>query len=294
MGLGVHGINFLLYAQKKGVSFAETAMIGRQSMRITPELLENCFRGFGVNLDGSEAKDLLSNGFAEPLLKRLGAQNVSSFDASDYENPTFVHDFNQPIPEKFKNKYSVVMEGGTLEHVFNFPIAIKNCMEMIREGGHFLSLSPANNYMGHGFYQFSPELFYRVLNEKNGFQIEKIFIYEESTQSAWFEVSDPDAIKERVTLINDHPSLMLIIAKKIKTVEIFKEFPQQSDYVARWQKGDGDNYQKLNGNGGGQNLTLDKIFRIPLSVLRRTQTKLNHRFGMLNRRPKHFKKINPN
>jgi SAM-dependent methyltransferase len=293
MGLNFHGVKFLLHARKKGVSFEKTAMIGRQTIMTDAAELRRCFQNFGLRLSDAELEEISAATFAEPLLKRIGAREVVSFDISDFEKPTYTHDFNLPIPDKFKNKFSVVLDGGSLEHIFNFPTAIKNCMEMIVEGGHFLSLTPANNHMGHGFYQFSPELFFRLFNASNGFFTEQILIYEESGNTTWFEVADPDTVKERVTLVNDQPSLMLIIAKKIKTVEVLKEFPQQSDYVARWHAGQGDDTRQVNGNRLPRGLTLNRILGAPFSVLRRVQTKISHRFGMLNRRAEHFKKINP-
>ena len=292
MGLDAHGTKFLLYARKCGVSFAETAMLGRQTMLIDADLLRRNLAEFGFNPSKEETVKLLGDGFAEPFLELLGARQVVSFDASDFEKSSIVHDFNEPISDRFKDKFSVVLDGGTLEHVFNFPTAVKNCMEMVREGGHFLGLSPANNHMGHGFYQFSPELYYRVFSEQNGFRVEKILIYEESIESEWFEVADPDTVKNRVILINDQPSLMMIIAKKIKTVEIFKTFPQQSDYVTRWENRRADNHAELIGHSLRRKLDLNRILRIPTAVVRRAQVKLNHRFGMLKRQNKHFKKVN--
>ena len=59
---------------------------------------------------------------------------------------------NEAIPDSLKGKFSCVLDGGTLEHVFNFPQAIKNAMEIVAIGGHFLGVVPANNFSGHGFY----------------------------------------------------------------------------------------------------------------------------------------------
>lgn len=265
-------------------------MLGRQTMLINDGLLRENLAQFGFSLNQTEVRELLSEGFAESFLKLLGAREIISFDASSFEKPTFVHDFNQPVSDEFKNRFSVVIDGGTLEHVFNFPTAIKSCMEMVKTGGHFLGLSPANNHMGHGFYQFSPELYFRVLSEQNGFAVERIFIYEESVESEWFEVADPDTVKNRVVLVNDQPSLMLIMAKKIREVEIFKDFPQQSDYVARWKNEQPDKHTELNGYGAVRKLDLKRVLGIPAAIVRRAQTKLNHRFGMLKRQTKHFKK----
>ncbi len=98
----------------------------------------------------------------------MGATRIESIDKADYEEATILHDMNQPVPDQLKGSFSLVFESGTLEHVFNFPQSIKNCMEMVRVGGHFVGITIANNLMGHGFYQFSPELYYRVLSPEMG------------------------------------------------------------------------------------------------------------------------------
>src|SRR5829696_928079 len=87
------------------------------------------FNKFGVDLADAEVKRIVTSGdgYAEPFLEHLGAEKIVSFDASDYENASVAHDFNQPIPAEFRNRFSVVLDGGKLEHVFNFPIAINNC-----------------------------------------------------------------------------------------------------------------------------------------------------------------------
>lgn len=99
----------------------------------------------------------------EPLARALGAGNVSSCDFSGYEKATLIHDLNVPIGPEWHERFDMVIDGGTLEHVFNFPVAIANCMNLVKTGGHLLLFSPSNNMCGHGFYQFSPELFFRVL-----------------------------------------------------------------------------------------------------------------------------------
>jgi hypothetical protein len=49
---------------------------------------------------------------------------------------------------------------------FNFPVALANAMKMAKIGGHFAARTPANNQCGHGFYQFSPGLFYRIIGAR--------------------------------------------------------------------------------------------------------------------------------
>ena len=74
MGLDINGTKFLLYAKKHGVSFAETAMIGRQSMLIDAETLGRNLRLFGH--DAFNAGSLIESGYAESFLKFLGADEI--------------------------------------------------------------------------------------------------------------------------------------------------------------------------------------------------------------------------
>jgi SAM-dependent methyltransferase len=175
------------------------------------------------------------NGFAEPLLRLLGAEQICSIDASSYEHASVVHDLNQPIPDALKDAFSVVIDAGTLEHVFNFPTAIRNCMEMVRVGGHLLLMTPANNFMGHGFYQFSPELFFRVCSGENGFEIMKAILCEVDAEAPWYEVVDPARAQRRVELVNCRPAYLLVLARRVRRVPILAVTPQQSDYTALWQ-----------------------------------------------------------
>ena len=120
-----------------------------------------------MNLNSNEF--LKNNKYADSLFKKLGSNDLDILDYSNYENANVVQDLNKPINDKYKEKYSFVYDGGTLEHVFNFPNAIKNCMDLVKAGGYFCQATVANNLCGHGFYQFSPELYYRIFSEENGF-----------------------------------------------------------------------------------------------------------------------------
>jgi hypothetical protein len=105
-------------------------------------------------------------------------------------------------------------------------------------GGHFIGITPTNNWTGHGFYQFSPELFFRIFSEPNGFRIVRMIMFENQPEAEWFEVADPDAIRERVSFVNAQPTNLLVLAEKVESVQIFAAPPQQSDYVALWKSKD--------------------------------------------------------
>ena len=112
--------------------------------------------------------------------------------------------------------------------------ALKNCMEMVAVGGHFTQITNANNFMGHGFWQISPELIYRVLSPANGFQVETVLLHEVVPGGGWYFASDPEKVRHRVQLCNTRPTYILTAARKVAEVEIFASMPQQSDYVSAW------------------------------------------------------------
>jgi hypothetical protein len=238
LGISENSARFLLYEKKHGVSYSRTAMIGRQELFLSELQLKQNLHRFGDKILDSELPSLLSHEYryAERFFERLGADTVHSYDNSSFENATHVHDFNTPIPESSKRKYTAIVDGGCLEHVFNIPMAMKNCMEMLEVGGSFLGLMPANNFFGHGFYQFSPELIFRIFSPENGFRMTHLFATEEFKRPKWYAVRDPDAIHERVVLRNRFPVYLFVSAKKVEERPIFEKSPQQSDYVARWNQ----------------------------------------------------------
>jgi hypothetical protein len=240
MAIDSNYARFLIACREDGVNFRNTLTLGRLNYYLSVKETRNVLRRTG--LDEKRFPDLLnydSSRYAETFLKALGAEKVESMDASGFEGATIVHDLNQPIPENLKGAFDVVCDGGTIEHVLNFPTVIRNCMEMVKVGGHLILNSPANNLFGHGFFQFSPELWFRLLSPSQGFEIKRVVAVEYGPRSLCFEVSDPETVRERVVMTNRYPVVLLVLARKIAEKRIFESFPQQSDYVPRW-KGSGD------------------------------------------------------
>jgi SAM-dependent methyltransferase len=164
-----------------------------------------------------------------------------SIDHSGYEGASVAHDMNLPIPEALYNRFDAVIDGGTLEHIFNVPVALANSMKMLRPGGRFYALTPANNHCGHGFYQFSPEFFFRVFAGANGFELEHLFAIEHpypgielTSRRKVYAVSDPATVGGRVGLVTRRPVYLFVQALRRTQVEPFAEFPQQSDYASAW------------------------------------------------------------
>jgi hypothetical protein len=251
MGVNWPDISFMLAARAQGASFDRTLTIGRQNLFATADGIMRAYRDCSMDGDWLAAKQIVSDGrgYAEPLLRYLGADSVESLDASNYEESTIIHDMNRLLPEALRGRFSLVFDGGSLEHVFNYPQALKNCMDAVGPGGHFMAITPANNLVGHGFYQFSPDLFYRALSPVNGFEIQMMLLRATHRWARWYGVADPKVVGRRVTLTSPWTSLIYLLARKVSDVEPFDQWPQQSDYETAW--------------AGGPHLTSNRIQRLP-------------------------------
>lgn len=231
MGIDNNSAKFLFAARAAGVSFQNVATLGRQNFSPDTRELQGLLK---LGKRDLSADRLLadSHGYAEKFFEFLGAKETTAIDHSDYEGAQIVTDLNAPIAPALKNRFSAIFDGGCLEHVFNFPQAIANCMAMLRPGGHFLGVTPANNYCGHGFYQFSPELFFRVFAPENGFLLRALLIKE---KAKWYRVIDPRWHRGRVELLNTRPTCLFVLAQKTEERAPFAQPPQQSDYVEKWE-----------------------------------------------------------
>lgn len=241
MGLNHRQIAFVASMRRLGVDFDRSLTIGRQTMWADEALLAEAFDEAGVPLVPAEAARIVADGdgYCESLLRHLGASHVDSLDASDYESSSIVHDLNRPVQPALRGRYSLVLDAGTLEHVFDVPEALRTCLGAVAPGGHFITIAPSNNYHGHGFYQFSPELYHRVLSEENGFRVRAMLFRAERRGARWYTVTDPADIGGRVTLSGAFPSLLYVCAQRVSSADPLDAPPQQSDYSAVWSADDG-------------------------------------------------------
>lgn len=233
MAIDINSAQLLVAARKAGAKFDNSITLGRLHLNVFPARMVKLLERHGLNADTFKAAQP-ECAFAESLFRALGAKQVSMLDNSNYEGASIVHDLNQPIKPEWREQFDAVFDGGTLEHVFNFPTALRNCMELCRAGGRVYIHTVANNLCGHGFYQFSPELFYRAFSAENGFEVERMIIHRVGPYGAWRQVSDPQKIRERVELITFSPVQMMIQARRVAIKPIFAQAPQQSDYTVMW------------------------------------------------------------
>jgi hypothetical protein len=233
MGFDGYDLRFLLSARQLGFKGRSICTLGHQTLFISQRQLSAILEQFGQEPISLPNRAIL---FADDVLVPLGFE-VHSLDASSYEGATMLHDLNQPIPDELRERFDLVWDGGTLEHVFEFTTALHSAMRMVKVGGHLVMRTPANNQCGHGFYQFSPELFFRVFSPENGFELVRLYI---TGRGGPYHVVDPILVHGRVQLLSSEGALLMVHARKQSPTPDRLAAPQQSDYVTVWACHDDD------------------------------------------------------
>ncbi len=236
MGIRRTELEFILECQSKGLKLGKTLTLGRQDLLTDYDNIELCLNKYEIAHDNTDIKNFYEKRqqFIEPLIEFIGAESVDSMDKSTFEGASMKHDLNEPIPDHLKNSFDTVIDSGTTEHVFNLPQAMKNIMDLLKTGGHVISILPTNNYCGHGFYQVSPELMYRVFSKNNNFKVNIMIFCVHKNNDEWYELTDPEVTGARVEPRSINPSSLLMMATKISDREVYATHPQQSDYANEW------------------------------------------------------------
>jgi hypothetical protein len=243
MGLVYNNFRVFFDARRRGASFDSVLTLGRQQIYLSKDEVQRLAQEFPEYVQGTQGCPETGE-YCEPWLRRwLGCNRIESMDASAYEGATLVHDLNRPIPEQYASQFSAVIDGGSIEHVFFITTAIANAMQLTSLGGWLFVATVANNHCGHGFYQFSPEWFFRVFSAANGFEIADVLFMphrypgtELSDNRRLYRVADPAQVGRRVGLVGAQPVLVFASARRVEICELFQHPPHQSDYVERWQE----------------------------------------------------------
>ena len=223
MGLTFHEYKFLEEVSKKK-NFGNVLTLGKQEIILTNEDKKR------LNLF---EKDYVNDEYIDKLLvDKFKANSVKSIDNSSFEGADIIHDMNKPI-ENLNEKFDTIIDFGTSEHIFNVVENLSNISKFCKNNGIILHSLPANNNCGHGFWQFSPELFFSLYSENNGFSDTEIFVFNTHNKYEWWKV-EKQKLGERLEISSDAP--LYVLVKTIKKSETQNKDVQQSDYIERWNE----------------------------------------------------------
>jgi hypothetical protein len=249
LGIDYHALRFLQHAFRKQ-RFGAVATIGRQGLHVPPWRVQRAM-GLAEMVDFGD--------YCEPLLlEHFGAESVDSYDNSDYEAATCIWDMNQPIVPT--RQYDTIIDAGTLEHVYNVPQALSNVSALARPGAQIIHVLPANGFCGHGFWQFSPELFFSLYSEANGYDDTEVFLAHVSDETCWYQVRKPDRGK-RVDVVTSK-ALHVLVRSRLRG-PFSHASVQQSDYAHEWAEASADDRGR-NSDAGAYEIAKQSLRKMPL------------------------------
>src|SRR2546427_2051474 len=85
------------------------------------------FRGMGL-----EKRGFLH---AATFFRALGLVGYEDLDFSEAEGPTLVHDLNEPVPPTWHGRFGLIVDAGTIEHVFDMRTVMTNIVNLLAVGG---------------------------------------------------------------------------------------------------------------------------------------------------------------
>ncbi len=235
MGFRITSMLTIEYARKNySVDLTETLTLGRQFRAFPMPEFKKFLPDFCSKIPAEKLQEDFETPYAEKVFEDMYGVKLKSLDGFAHENPDIVADLNVPVPEEYKGQFSCIIDGGTMEHVFNTLMLLKNCFEMLKIGGYMISMVPTNNFNGHGLYQFSPDFFYSTFSENNGMKIKDVFIVKFSSKNkVWKIKNSPAESAGRVQFDVNTQTEIYVIAEKIgPTPEVITA--QQTDYEEGW------------------------------------------------------------
>jgi len=147
--------------------------LGRQDVPHTFDQMVRIFQSEGVEPvqlpENFPIEPRVADGFPEDrsdqitdnaFFAMLGITDVEALDFSPVGNPDYIVEFNDPVPIELHNKYNLVVDGGTFDHLFDMRQAFANVANMVKTGGRVVQWNACPNYLENNtYFLFSPSVF---------------------------------------------------------------------------------------------------------------------------------------
>lgn len=141
--------------------------IGTIDYYVSPELLSK----HDINPPGSsDSKQCMAH-----FVSALGYPLYEELDIN--ERADIRHDLNYPIPDALHERYDLVWDCGSVEHVMNSYQANKNLIDLVRVGGIVVCQQGIGDQTNAGYWTISPN-FYLDFLTANGFEILEFILFD--------------------------------------------------------------------------------------------------------------------
>lgn len=161
MGVDIALLRFFDHCASKGGFMGPMLGLGSLTIRESEEVLETYARANGY------ANLLADRSVASLFRDRYGLEGYVSCDVNGLADEYI--DLGVPLPAKLRGKFRSVMNGGTLEHVFDLRQATENIHEALAVGGTVIHTTPTT-WFDHGFVNHNPVM-HHLVAQANGYEV---------------------------------------------------------------------------------------------------------------------------
>lgn len=160
----------------------------------------------------------------ESLMEAIGAK-IEYIDIGEFRGGEKFVDLNYPLPEEYRDRFSLVMDPGTIEHCCNIGQALMNVANAVAKGGYACHVNPMT-MINHGFFNICPTLYYDFYTQ-NGWEIHALTGLYGNGMSGCFAVSETGGCK-----VDGRTTLMCLAQK---TGDREPGWPTQTKYLKMMQ-----------------------------------------------------------
>lgn len=194
--------------------------LGNQRMTVTPEIMAD----LGITANTTEG-----------FYKALGFAGHVAIDVNT-KFGSEVMDLNVDLRQRYgyRNRFDLVTNNGTGEHIFNQCAVFKNVHQLCVPGGVMLHVLPMLPWVNHGFFNYNPILF-RDLGLANGYDTLILWIGDrwgnraDLTKEDWvFREKHP---KELNAVLREFKNDVMIVCAFRKLHDVAFKIPMQGKYV---------------------------------------------------------------
>jgi hypothetical protein len=186
MGLGGEAIEAIGREHAYRPISGDVVFIGRQTTYFTPSELAAMLRGCGHAVDpaaieidrstanrqrGHEGKELVTD---RSIFRALGVNSIRALDISGYEGAEIVHDLNTPLPPNLPGCADFVVDGSTLDNVFDPATCLRTMAALLRPGGRLLTINAYTTQQT--AYTLCSPPWYFVFFVENGFSDCRVYV----------------------------------------------------------------------------------------------------------------------